>query len=294
MPDPDTAKPSPMIFVIARDARERDSLRTLLVNQNYLAVALENIGQAVTLLKSQAFCNLIILSTDALGDDVSVFDSLIAAATPHPNIVIHGIDPYAKLVLHCLSAGASDFIPKAASEEEFAMVVENALAGGIADQDAAPTGRDDSIQAVSPVTGWIELTASSQMEQLRRIQRFSDALFATHLPPEVCEDLKLAVEEVGRNAVEWGNNFNPDKRVHVSYCIFNDRIVIKVEDEGEGFVPTSVPDPTLDPVKTMQERKNAGKRAGGYGVYLIQKLVDDIFYNEKGNTVLLIKHLPVK
>ncbi len=293
MPDPDAAKPSPMIFVIARDSREREALRAMLIKHNFLAIAIENIGAAVTLLQNQALCNLIILSTDALGGDANSIDPLISAVTPHPNIVIYGIDPSAKLVLHCLAAGASDFLPKTASEGELAMAVENALSGGTADPDSSPGGVDN-IQAVSPVTGWIELTAASQMETLRRLQRFSDALFATHLPPEVCEDLKLAVEEVGRNAVDWGNHFNPDKRVHVSYCIFNDRIVIKVEDEGEGFVPSSVPNPTLDPVKTMQDRKNAGKRAGGYGVYLIQKLVDDIFYNEKGNTVLLIKHLPVK
>lgn len=92
--------------------------------------------------------------------------------------------------------------------------------------------------------------------------------------------------------MEWGNRFSPDKRLHVSYCLFDDRVVIKVEDEGEGFTPKSVPDPTANPVKTMQDRQNAGKRPGGYGVFLIQRLVDDIVYNEKGNAVLLIKYLP--
>ncbi len=102
----------------------------------------------------------------------------------------------------------------------------------------------------------------------------------------------MAVEEVGRNAVEWGNHFDPDKQVHVSYCVFDDRVIIKVEDEGEGFTPKEVPDPTTNPLQTMRDRLSAGKRPGGYGVYLIQKLVDDIVYNEKGNVVLLIKYLP--
>ncbi len=294
MPDDNvTAKPDPILFVVAKDNHEREYLREILAKNNYLTVSLASIEAAVALLRNHAACSLIILSTDALGDNPKHFDALISAVSPHPHVVIYGIDPYAKLVLHCLSAGASDFLVKPVSEEELAMVVENALSGGTADPATSPD-LPDAIRATSPVTGWIELTAASQMEQLRRIQRFSDALFATHLPAEVCEDLKLAVEEVGRNAVEWGNNFNPDKRVHVSYCIFNDRVVIKVEDEGEGFVPSSIPDPTLNPVKTMEERKSAGKRAGGYGVYLIQKLVDDIVYNEKGNTVLLIKYLPEK
>lgn len=102
----------------------------------------------------------------------------------------------------------------------------------------------------------------------------------------------MAVEEVGRNAVEWGNHFDPGKQVQISYCFFDDRVIIKVEDEGEGFAHSALPDPTRDPVGTMKQRVDAGKRPGGYGVFLIHKLVDETIYNEKGNVVLLIKYLP--
>ena len=193
-------------------------------------------------------------------------------------------------MLHCLNKGAMDFLSKPVDPVELANAAENAL---FADTDGGGSRFfPDAIVASSHVSGWIEITAASKLEMFRRLQRFSDALFASRLPREVCDDLKMAVEEVGRNAVEWGNKFNPDKQVHVSYCLFNDRVVIKMEDEGEGFRPESVPDPTADPVKTMRERSEAGKRPGGYGVYMLQKLVDEVVYNEKGNTVLLIKYLP--
>jgi serine/threonine-protein kinase RsbW len=284
-PGPITA----MVFVLEKDRREREAMRETIAETGSLAIALESADAAISLLQNQAACDLIILSTDAMDDDPARFDRLVASRNPPPNIIVYGVDPAAKLVLHCLNKGATDFLAKPFSRDELVRAVEHALS-----KDGPPASSEDSeaIVGSSPITGWIELTASSQLEQFRRLQRFSDALFASRLPQQICEDLKMAVEEVGRNAVEWGNHFDPDKQVHISYCMFDDRVVIKVEDEGEGFKPTTVPDPTADPVKTMQDRMDAGKRPGGYGVYLIQRLVDDIVYNEKGNTVLLIKYLP--
>ena len=276
-----------MIFVLEKDPVEREAMRFAIAEAGYLALPVESVPSAITLLDSGAACDLIILAVDAMEDTPEYFDALMAAKQPAPAVIVYGVDPEAKLVLHCLNRGAADFLAKPFSSDELVRAVEDALI-----KEGLPQPQSDAIVASSHISGWIELTASSELEQFRRLQRFSDALFASRLPEKVCEDLKMAVEEVGRNAVEWGNHFDPDKQVHVSYCMFDDRVVIKVEDEGEGFKPQNVPDPTADPMKTMQERVDAGKRPGGYGVYLIQRLVDDIVYNEKGNTVLLIKYLP--
>lgn len=278
-----------IVFVIEKDENERNRVSGIIGASGCAVVPLPSIDNATLLLRNNAACDLIILAIDAMDDCPESFDQLFAARQPAPAIVIYGVDPDAKIVIHCLRRGASDFIAKPVDDDDLVNAVLNAVYG---DENAARSESHDAIQADMHVSGWVELTASSELEQFRRLQRFSDALFATHLPREVCDDLKMAIEEVGRNAVEWGNNFNPDKQVHISYCMFSDRVVIKVEDEGEGFTPGSLPDPTADPVRTMRERQSAGKRPGGYGVYLLHKLVDDIVYNEKGNTVLLIKYFP--
>ena len=54
----------------------------------------------------------------------------------------------------------------------------------------------------------------------------------------------------------------------------------KITDEGCGFDPSKVPDPTLD------ENIN---RTSGRGVVLMKNFVDEIIYNEKGNSVELKK-----
>ncbi|MCC8190095.1 MAG: ATP-binding protein [Planctomycetes bacterium] len=275
-----------LIFIVEKNADEREAMRSAIADSGYLALPVDSTAAAITMLTNGAACDLIIYSADTVeGTSLEEFDAMLTVRDPSPRVIVYGMDREAKFVLHCLNKGACDFLPKPFSREELVHAIENSIV-----RDGS--GPTDTIVASSPITGWIELTASSELEQFRRLQRFSDALFASRLPATICEDLKMAVEEVGRNAVEWGNRFDPDKQVHISYCIFDDRVVIKVEDEGDGFAPKSIPDPTADPMKTMQDRIDAGKRPGGYGVYLIQRLVDDIVYNEKGNTVLLIKYLP--
>ncbi|MCD8351348.1 MAG: ATP-binding protein [Planctomycetaceae bacterium] len=279
-----------MVFVIEHDERERESVRKAIERTGCMVVPLADVEAAISLLANHAACDLIVLSATAMDNDPASFDRLQSAAEqPPPPIILYGVNAETRVVLHCLNKGAADFVAKPAGEDELIQAVQSLVEHDCLRADASDS---DAIRAARPVGGWIELTANSQLEQFRRLQRFSDALFSSSLPKNVCEDLKMAVEEVGRNAVEWGNQFDPDKQVQVSYCFFDDRVVIKVEDEGEGFAHSALPDPTRDPVRTMQQRVDAGKRPGGYGVFLIHKLVDETIYNEKGNVVLLIKYLP--
>ena len=137
--------------------------------------------------------------------------------------------------------------------------------------------------------GWVELTAPSEFEYLSRLQRFTNLLFEGRLPEEECEDLRMSMEEIVRNAIALGNRLDPDKQLKISYCVFNDRVVLKFEDEGEGFHPEQVPDPSGDPGGIIEKREKQGKRPGGFGVFLINNIMDEVVYSEKGNVVLTTK-----
>ena len=287
MSDEETANINYMLFVVDENTADRERISALLGTAGYMVASQQALSGAAALLRRKAVCHLLLLSAETLAGHEAELDALLAQTQPAPTVVVCGVDAHGKAALHGLNSGAYDFVAKNCEDSEFLDAVASALR-----RDRAPMLVGESnIVASSPVSGWIELTAPSELEHLRRLQRFSDALFAKSLPTQVCEDLKMAVEEVGRNAMEWGNRFNPDKEVRLSYCIFDDRIIIKCEDEGEGFKPHAVPDPTADPLKTMMDRQEAGKRPGGYGVYLLQKLVDQVEYSEKGNSVLMIKYL---
>ena len=41
----------------------------------------------------------------------------------------------------------------------------------------------------------------------------------------------------------------------------------------------------------MDHRIEEGLRPGGFGMLLVKHIVDEVIYNERGNEVILIKHL---
>ena len=45
----------------------------------------------------------------------------------------------------------------------------------------------------------------------------------------------LAIDKLVTNAMEWGNQYREGRQVRVSYYCTPDRIILKIEDEGEGF-----------------------------------------------------------
>jgi len=148
----------------------------------------------------------------------------------------------------------------------------------------------------SPAEGWIELTAPSRDEYLDRIAELLDRLAGARLDQGTLEDVKLAVCEVVQNAMEWGNMNDARRKVRVSYGLFEDEIVLKVEDEGPGFDASGVPDARADPVELIRSsQRRSGKRLGGLGLFVARKLMDSVMFNEPGNVALLTKRLrPVR
>lgn len=92
--------------------------------------------------------------------------------------------------------------------------------------------------------------------------------------------IRMAMEEAILNAIVHGNQRDPQKLVHVFVRLTSNRFYAKITDEGDGFDPHQVPDPTLD--------ENLYRECGR-GVMLIRKFVDSAQYNTKGNSVELKK-----
>lgn len=89
-------------------------------------------------------------------------------------------------------------------------------------------------------------------------------------------NLRVGLTEALANAMLYGNGQDSRKRVLVEARISRDEIYIRVTDEGRGFDPSTVPDPTLP------DRIN---RSNGRGIFLIRRLMDHVEYSERGNTI---------
>lgn len=159
--------------------------------------------------------------------------------------------------------------------------------------EATPERRsaEGGLEVWFPAAGWIELTAPSREEYLERIAGLLDSLAGREIGNNLREEVKAVAIEIVSNAIEWGNRGDANRRIRVSYALFDDEVVIKCEDEGDGFDPGRVPDPAAGPSEVVQDRIRAGKRLGGFGIYLARRLMDHIVFSERGNVVLLSKSL---
>jgi anti-sigma regulatory factor (Ser/Thr protein kinase) len=153
----------------------------------------------------------------------------------------------------------------------------------------------DGLRIESGLPDWISLTVSCQRVTADRLVHFMNE-YRRELPASERDDLMLAFREVLINAMEHGAGFDPEKVVNVTAVRTERAIVFHFRDPGRGFDRAQPDRPVLygpdpDPIAMIERRVEMGLRPGGFGVLLAKKAVDEMFYNELGNEVLLIKHL---
>ena len=92
--------------------------------------------------------------------------------------------------------------------------------------------------------------------------------------------IRLAVEEALVNAIKHGNGSDPTKNVHIDYEVNHDQVRVRIEDEGEGFDPDQVPDPT---------QPEFLERPCGRGLLLMRHYMSEVRFNDRGNSVEMVK-----
>lgn len=92
-------------------------------------------------------------------------------------------------------------------------------------------------------------------------------------------NFRVGLTEALANAMLYGNCRDPRKRVRVEAVLSSKQISVQVTDEGRGFDPESILDPTL-PSNRL--------RAGGRGLFLIRKLMDRVEFNDRGNSIRMV------
>jgi CheY-like chemotaxis protein/anti-sigma regulatory factor (Ser/Thr protein kinase) len=272
------------VLVVDDEAPMRAFLEKLLAKRGYAATAVGD-GSAALAELSRGRYDVMVLDIRLPGMGGREVLRRMHAERSEVAVIVMTAYPSEESVVECMSQGAVRFLIKPFTVSEFL----RAVSGAVQDRRAAAAGQDLTVR--SGFRDWLELTAPSRQDYLARLENFVDALYDTRLSPSEKEDIKIAVSEIVANAMEWGNRGEASRRVTVSYCLFPEEIVFKIEDEGEGFSPGAVPDPVGNPVAHLLERLRDGKRVGGYGLHIARKVMDKVVYNEKGNVVILSKRL---
>jgi serine/threonine-protein kinase RsbW len=127
----------------------------------------------------------------------------------------------------------------------------------------------------------LNVTIPSDMAEARRVQTAIEQALQ-----QVCFDeqdifaIKLAVEEALVNAIKHGNQMDPDKNVRVRYALGPERFDVRITDDGPGFNPDDVPDPTAP--------ENL-ERPCGRGLLLIRYYMSEVSFQDSGRTIAMFK-----
>jgi serine/threonine-protein kinase RsbW len=117
------------------------------------------------------------------------------------------------------------------------------------------------------------------------LKQIVSAVEAAGFRREAVFAVRLALDEALANAVKHGNAGDASKQVMIDLDATPKRVVVSIEDQGPGFVPEALPDPTAD--------ENLS-RPNGRGVMLMQAYMTHVEYNDSGNRVTLTKTMDCK
>jgi len=124
-----------------------------------------------------------------------------------------------------------------------------------------------------------DLNIPSDLGNLRLVEKAIDEFsLELDLSDEIYGNVLVATMEATNNAIIHGNNSDPEKTVKIEMLMDKKELSVHIEDQGQGFDYSTVPDPTAP--------ENLEK-INGRGIFLMERLSDEILYLEDGRIVIL-------
>ena len=152
------------------------------------------------------------------------------------------------------------------------------------------------IEVLSARPEWLELLVPCTREAAARIEGFMGHLDAD-LAPEVRESVGYAFRELLLNAIEWGGQLDPNRKVRIAYVRARKMLLYRIADPGPGFSFENLKHAAVghpegaSPMDHMVVRLEKGIRPGGFGILMARAKVDELIYNESRNEVVFVKYL---
>ena len=204
----------------------------------------------------------------------------------HRRVVMMTADDTPETLLRAIRDQAYDYIVKPFPPSAILDVASKAL--------AAP---DDAlkIEVLSARPEWVELLVPCSLDVADRLQNFVMRL-DTKLPDAARESVGMAFRELLCNAIEWGGKLDATRHVRIA-CLRSKRMLLyRIADPGQGFKLSELPHAAVSnspdrPLDHALVREEQGLRAGGFGIFLVREMVDELIYNEAHNEVVFVKYL---
>jgi anti-sigma regulatory factor (Ser/Thr protein kinase)/CheY-like chemotaxis protein len=272
------------ILMVAPDSSLLAALRASPLLEGHSIEVAGGETAALRQLRRRAFDVLVTAPDTLLEEDAAILDEVRAAR------------PGVRIVLLAPSATPEQVIV-ALRERVFACFSSPFDASEIADMVARAAEAEqwkDGIRVVSATPDWISVLVNCRLLSAERLVNFLTEL-RSDVPEKPLDDFMFAFREVLLNAMEHGGGFDPDQVVDVTAVRTERTMVFYLRDPGPGFDFSALPHAAVtrpdDPLAVAEAREGSGLRPGGFGLLIARQVVDEMIHSERGNEVILIKHL---
>jgi CheY-like chemotaxis protein len=244
-----------------------------------------------------------VVLTDLLMPEMDGLELVQTIRIKYPRVPVilmtaHGSEDIA---IQALQKGAASYVPKKSLARDLPETLEQVLAATQTDRNNRRIV--DSLMRyethfvmqndptlIAPLVGYLEDTlARIQLCEPSGLmllgvalhEALTNAIFHGNL--ELGSDIKEADEKKYYRLAEERKTEAPykDRRVYVTATLTRQEASFVVRDQGEGFDPATLPDPT-DPSNL--------ERVSGRGLLLIQTFMDRVEHNEMGNQITMVKY----
>jgi len=290
----------PTVLVVDDSASDRRLIGGLLVRDGELAVEFAADGAEALAKMERAPPDMVV--TDLLMPRTNGLELVAAARSRFPlvPVILTTSRGSEEIAVEALRQGAASYVPKRVLAWELLETVRGVLAVSGQQRSYARlmecmTGihcafsLENDCALFRPLIAYLqeEFSRMGLCEEAERTrigvaleEALSNALYHGNL--EIDSGLR---EEDGKaycRLIEQRRRQAPyrDRRIHVQASLSRQRTNVVIRDEGSGFDPSALPDPT-DPANL--------EKVSGRGVLLMRTFMDEVVYNEAGNAVTLIK-----
>ena len=188
-------------------------------------------------------------------------------------IVVTSEEAHQTGVIKAFKLGAANLLRKPYDKEELRSIVEKTLGYKLRFVE--------DLKVLPFVRERIEFELPSDLSLMNGVLHYLiERVAALGIIKPDNSNLFIALDEAFVNAVKHGNRSDPHKLVRITADLSAKEARFQIEDEGEGFDLKAIPDP-LDPANLFN--------TSGRGVLLIYNIMDQVEYNERGNSLTMIK-----
>jgi DNA-binding response OmpR family regulator len=276
-------EPTKRILVVDDDLALCKLMTRILEEQGHTIVECHSGVDAVKMLREERF-DVVLLDLGL--PDMNGLDILsLWRGRNCSKVIVITADDTAETLVSAIRNDAYLYIRKPFEPEQLRDLVETALNA----QEA------QRIEVISAKPDWFELSVPCSREAAERIDQFMRQI-KIDLPEEEREGVAQAFRELLMNAVEWGGELDPSRRVRISLLRTKRMLQYRVSDPGPGFRLEDLPHAAIsnapgDVFTHEMVRQQKGLRPGGLGLMMVRAVADELLYNEKHNEVIFIKYL---